>query len=68
MSEPTRERPPTLERDERLSIQQQSFIASRHSDQTRSSTPISRADDWEAHWATYASSAQFNPGQAFRRD
>jgi len=26
------------------------------------------ADDWEAHWLQYASSANFNPAQAFRRD
>ena len=25
-------------------------------------------DDWEAHWREYASSANFNPAQAFRRD
>jgi SAM-dependent methyltransferase len=26
------------------------------------------SDDWEAHWLEYASSASFNPAQAFRRD
>ena len=26
------------------------------------------SDDWEAHWLQYASSANFNPAQAFRRD
>jgi len=26
------------------------------------------ADDWNTHWLSYASSARFNPAQAFRRD
>ena len=32
----------------------------------RSALPA--ADDWNAHWREYASSAKFNPAQAFRRD
>lgn len=35
------------------------------SDQSRSAAT---RDDWDAHWQQYASSAGFNPAQAFRRD
>ncbi|MBZ5576378.1 MAG: class I SAM-dependent methyltransferase [Acidobacteriia bacterium] len=30
--------------------------------------PPAAADNWDAHWLTYGSSAAFNPAQAFRRD
>jgi SAM-dependent methyltransferase len=36
----------------------------------KTGSPLSTgtSDDWEAHWLQYASSANFNPAQAFRRD